>query len=260
MRLRQSSQAFPITPASRVIVDAVNKHGERLLCGTGVDWGTGIGNLAIACALASTEGRIKCIFGLDVVPENIRLARLNGEDNAVSHVCEFHEADSFTPKAADVAQKLSAAVPLDFVVANPPGDHNPGGDSFGWRRRVAREAVALLKKGAPLLLQALSAYGEHRFRAIAAEGSGLRYEGTLHRHGPVPLDLSRPDLRDQLSQYARFEEAGEQPGAAERLYVFEAAEAGGRTRQMDARETLAKFEATGELPLVYWTVQHYTRV
>jgi hypothetical protein len=42
--------------------------------------------------------------------------------------------------------------------------------------------------------------------------------------------------------------------------VFEAAEAGGRTRQMDARETLAKFEATGELPLVYWTVQHYTRV
>ena len=63
------------------------------------------------------------------------------------------------------------------------------------------------------------------------------------------MDLGRRDLREQLSQYAAFERGGE-------AYVFEAADG----RAVDAREALAEFEASGAQPLVFWTVQRYTRV
>ena len=102
--------------------------------------------------------------------------------------------------------------------ANPPADAEAG-DGFGWRRRIAKDAVQLLKPGAPLILQALSAYGEQRFGALA--GSGLSQWRTLHRHGPVEMDLSREDLQVQLRQYAAFEAAGGErhPMAASLLVV-----------------------------------------
>ena len=89
-----------------------------------------------------------------------------------------------------------------------------------------------------------------RFAALAGPGTGLRRVGELHFHGPVELDLARPDLRAQLEQYAAFEEAGGEP------YVFHDK----RTNdQLDARGALFWFESSGACPLVRWTVQHYVR-
>lgn len=251
MRLRCPKDTFPITPASCVFIDAISTHAAQLLKGEGVDWGCGGGCGAIACCMASPS--VTHVWGLDAVPENVELARENAESNGIT-AAEFHLADSFVVAEEEAEARFAAASPLDFIVANAPADHEEGSDSFGWRRRIATMALPMLKPEGVLLLQALSAYGDARFGALATEG--LRWEGTLHRHGPVEMDLSRPDLRDQLHQYAAWEEMG---GEA---YVFEDAE--GQT--MTAREALARWQASKEdddadefLPWVYWTVQHFVR-
>jgi predicted RNA methylase len=244
MRLRTPTGTFPITPASRVCIDAMGTYSAQLFKGVGVDWGCGGGALAIAACLASDS--ISKVYGLDVMRPNIEVAKRNAELNGVQARTEFVEADCFAPVERGPREALAAAAPFDFILANPPADAEAG-DGFGWRRRIAKDAVQLLKPGAPLILQALSAYGEQRFGALA--GSGLSQWRTLHRHGPVEMDLSREDLQVQLRQYAAFEAAGGEP------YVFDDADG----KRIDAREAWRRYEASGERPRVWWTVQIYYR-
>ncbi len=210
---------FPLTQASRASMRAIANHGADLLRGVGIDWGCGVGCLAIAGCVGAPE--VSQVYGLDIDAANVEAARANAERHGLGAKCQFHQADSFAISDPRAAADLAALSPVDFIVANPPADHDAGGDGFGWRRRIAKEAAGLLKPGAPLLVQAgpspraqpaarticersasraqaLSAYGPRRFASLGV-GHGLRHVSILHWDGPVELDLSRPDLRAQAS-------------------------------------------------------------
>ena len=129
MKLLTPSGTFPLTPASRVCMAAIDTHGSRLLRGIGADWGCGGGCLGIAACMVSPE--ISKIFCLDIQMENVELAQINAKENGIEDdriVCFV--ANSFAPTSPDAYTIFAAATPLDFIIANPPGDHDPGGDSF----------------------------------------------------------------------------------------------------------------------------------
>jgi SAM-dependent methyltransferase len=241
------SHAQPVTPASVVAIRGVASHLD-LLAGVGVDWGTGTGGLAIAAALGS---EVEQVIAIDLDEANLAATRANAAVNDVAAKVVTVHADGFTPldvRAGDVLARLVGSA--GFLVANPPGD--PGDDGLGWRRRVLVEAAALLRHGAPVLLQISRQYGRHRITGLADTASLYRYEGCVAAGDWERFDLTRPDLAELAHRYA----AVERSGGAPYMFRLEGGIAGQETTAVGAVEA---YEVTGSSPLTKWQLHLFRR-
>jgi methylase of polypeptide subunit release factors len=240
LRLVHPPATFPVTPASRVALEAIGTH-QRLLSGTGLDWGTGSGILAIAAARIAG---VTAVYGLDIVPPNIDAARENARLNGAAAKTQFMHADSFSPvEAADQVTLAGLHGRIQFVLANPPS--SPGDDGFEFRRRVLREAREFLVPGGVVFLNISAQYGRQRIAHLTSDAPGFIHAGLLATTGRVPFNLGRPDLLECLRAYAREEHRG---GL---LYEFTLP---GRPEHelVTGEAALAYYERTGENPLSRW--------
>ncbi|MCB8977996.1 MAG: 50S ribosomal protein L11 methyltransferase [Ardenticatenaceae bacterium] len=239
LRLVQPPGSFALTPASRVALQAVGQHRERLT-GIGLDWGTGGGVLAIAAARLTAVAQV---LGLDIAPENVAAARQNAELNGVSEKTSFFLADSYAPTAVSDQNYLAALHgQIQFILANPPSSE--GDDGFAFRRVVLAEGRPFLAKGGVVFLNISYQYGPQRIAALTEQIDGYRYGGVLASTDWVPFDLEREDLRHCLVLYAAEEERG---GAA---YAFAPPDDPAQT--LDARAALRHFQQTGQSPFSRW--------
>ncbi|MBK8904927.1 MAG: 50S ribosomal protein L11 methyltransferase [Anaerolineaceae bacterium] len=245
LRLVQPLGSFGLTPASRVALQAIGQHRERLV-GIGLDWGTGGGALAIAAAQLAAVERV---IGLDIVPENVAAARQNAVLNNVADKTSFFLADSYRPTAVTDQNHLATLHgQLRFILANPPS--SDGDDGFGFRRVVLAEGRPFLAPGGVVFLSISYQYGPQRIAALAGEIPGYRYGGVLSSTGWVPFDLRRDDLRHCLALYAEEEARGGGP------YAFAAPDRPDRT--LDARAAWQCFQQTGQSPLTRWQTHLFT--
>jgi hypothetical protein len=243
LRVRHPPGTFALTPASRITVAAVGAERERLE-GPGIDWGSGVGCVAIAAARVPA---VDAVIGLEIRPENVEAARANAAANGVAATVRFFRSDSYEPVTGAGRSALAKlAGRAGFVVANPPASTDD--DGFRWRRVVARGAVAYLRPGGRLLVQVSSQYGAARVRSLESEGPGLRWDGVAASTGWVRFDTTRPHLLRNLETFAAAEAAG-WPGYAFRWP--------GSTAPIGAREALARHRETGTSPLSRWQVQRY---
>jgi threonine synthase len=231
-------------------------YAEPLLTGRGVDWGCGVGPLAIAIASNSGTKRTK-IAGLDLSPENVAAASRNVAVHGLESSVRCFESDSFASamKGGKAHEWLFSDLDnesgsngkqlLDFVVANPPA--SPG-EGFEWRRRVLRGASPLLRSGGAVFLQISLQYSEERIRLLAErDAPEFTLAGCVSTTPWVPFDQKRDDLRQQLRDYAVEEGRGGIP------YTFRHPDSSEDSGEfISAREALAEFEKTGRSPLSRW--------
>lgn len=240
--LRHPSGTFALTPASRIALRAVAAQ-RRVLSGTGLDWGAGVGGLAI---VAARIPGVDEVVGLELSRTDVETARGNARRNGVEGRVRFVAADSFEPlDRADGPLVDGLRGRVDFLLANPPAA--PTGDGFAFRRRILREARAFLRPGAPALVQISSQYGTARIRGLELDVPGVRWSGVVASTERVPFDLERPDLLASLELYARAEDEGGRP------YAFRDPGGGALT----AREALERFRAGGGSPLSRWQVHAF---
>lgn len=234
-----------VTPATRIAVAALDRH-RTLLRGTGIDWGSGIGALAL---VAARHGAVEGVVGLEIDAEDVAWARRNARRLGLETRTRFLHADGFSPRLDSEREGLEALRGrTGFLVANPPASR--GDDGLGWRRAVLRGARSFLLPGSPILLQISYQYSERRIRALADEVEGIAYEGLLASSEWVEFDQTRDDLARQLVEYAQVEAGGGLP------YTF-ADPAAPESGRIDAREALLRYRTEGIQPLSRWQVYLY---
>jgi SAM-dependent methyltransferase len=238
---------FAITPASRIAIDAIVRHQDRL-AGTGVDWGSGTGCMAIVAARIPD---VRFIIGLEIVAANCAVARRNAQRNVVDHKVRFLSSDAWQPlDTADRAWFDEHAGRIDFVLANPPSS-SPVGDGFDFRRVVLRGARRFLRPGGVIFLNISEQYGQERLLGLLRDVPGFHHDGLLVTTDFVPFDMRRTDLMLDVETYAAEEERGGP------LYTFRDAADSGRI--IDARSALDRYRSTGESPLSRWQVHAFVR-
>lgn len=243
LEIRYPPGTFALTPASLIAIEAIGRHQE-LLRGTGLDWGSGTGCLAIAAARISA---VEKVIGLEISPADVAIARENARRNAVEGKVEFLVSDSYAPLSGSDREKLeSLGVKVSFILANPPAAGH--GDAFEWRRQVLRGATPYLRRGGVVFLNISSQYGPARIEGLMEDAPGFVHEGVLASTGWVPFDLRRQDLLDCLQQYVREEGRGGSeyafgdPGAPEE-------------KSLNARAAMENFDRTQRSPLTRWQVR-----
>src|SRR5207249_1037798 len=93
MRFLHPPGTFALTPASVIALQAIGKH-KQLLSGTGLDWGSGVGCLAIAAARIANVHKV---VGLEICAANVTAAAENARLNRVADKAAFMLADSYSP-------------------------------------------------------------------------------------------------------------------------------------------------------------------
>ena len=129
---------------------------------TALDFGTGSGCIAIALAARCPP---VLVTALDASAEALSVARENARRNGVTERIEFIQGDGF--------KALSADARFDLIISNPPyiptaeiaslepevQDFDPcsaldgGADGLEFYRRIAAEAVVLLKPDGKIMLE-----------------------------------------------------------------------------------------------------------
>jgi len=240
----QPPRTFALTPASVTALRAVFDHQDSL-SGSGLDWGSGVGCLAIAAARIP---RVTSVVGLEITAENVLAARDNAARNDVEAKVEFLRADSYAAATAARGEVMAGLQGTTrFVLANPPA--SSGDDGFGWRREVLRGARDFLVDGGVVFLSVSLQYGNRRIEGLEKDAHGFRHEGVLASTDWAPFDLTRPDLLTCLRLYAAEETRGGCP------YEFHRGEAPGSSEPLSASGALLRFEETGQSPLTKWQVR-----
>jgi SAM-dependent methyltransferase len=238
LTLRHPPGTFGPTPASRILLEAIAVHQNRLR-GIGLDWGSGVGCLAI---LAARIGEVDKVYGLEISESNIAAAAGNAAENGVADKALFLLSDSYRPFREDDRRTLEVLRgKVGFIVSNPPS--SDWDDGFGYRRLVLSGAREFLKKDGVVLLNISYQYGPARVGELAGM-AGFQYEGVTAGTDWVPFDLTRPELLDCLQIYACEESRG---GPA---YAFGADGESGRAQ--NAREALTQYRRDGSSPLSKW--------
>ncbi len=238
-RLMHPPGTTPVTPASKISIEAIGAHGD-LLEGTGIDWGSGGGCLSIMAA--RTPG-VTRVVGLEIDETNVSIARRNARLNGVEDKVTVMRSDSYTPFAEGDRRTLDAVKGrADFLIANP--DASDDDDGFGYRRAVLRGAREYLRNGGRVFLSISYQYGQTRIKGLEEDVPGFYHEGVLARSECVPFDLGRSDLLNCLKVYAREESTG---GLE---YAF--CNPLRPSQTMNARASLAFYERTGKCPLSQW--------
>ncbi|ADQ80172.1 methyltransferase small [Paludibacter propionicigenes WB4] len=194
---------FSLTPASNILIQAIIDN-QSLLHGTGIDWGCGVGCLAI---LAARIKGVDKVYGLDIAQPNIDAAIINGQENQVADKLVFMPADSYQPFSQQHQSELEKMKgKIDFIIANPPS--STGDDGFAFRRMVLNGAKNYLGDGGIVLLNISFQYGMQRIESLYKNIEGFSYSGVAASTDYVPFDLSRPDLLECLGIYAKEEQKG----------------------------------------------------
>ena len=236
---------FALTPASLAAIDAIASN-QHCLSGSGIDWGTGSGCLAI---LASRIKTVELVIGLDIVPANVEIARMNALQNGTKGKTRFMVADSYLPQSEadrDYLHRLRGRT--DFILANPPASDY--GDGFGFRRAVLGSGHEYLKPGGLVLLSISSQYGGERVRRLVEEIPGYEYEGIASTTDWTHFDLRRPDLLNCLRLYAAEEKRGGYP------YEFRGLATNG---PQSAEAALVAFETQGTSPMMMWQTHLFVK-
>jgi SAM-dependent methyltransferase len=237
---------FALTPASLISIDAIASNQDRL-SGSGIDWGTGSGCLAI---LASRIEAVDLVIGLDIVPANVEIARMNALQNGAKEKTRFMVADSYLPQSeADRNYLHRLRGRTDFILANPPASDY--GDGFGFRRAVLDGGLEYLKPGGVVFLCISSQYGGERIHRLVKDVPGYEYDGIASSTDWTPFDLRRPDLLTCLRLYAAEEKRG---GYA---YEFRGS---GTSGQESAEEALCAFETNGTSPMMMWQTHLFAKI
>ena len=225
-----------ITAASRVCLLGIGRH-RSLLTGTGFDWGTGSGCLAIVAARIPEVDRV---VGIEIDPDDVAAANRNAERNGVADSVTVILGDLYEavlPADRSVLVELSGN--CDFMIANLPASIR--NDGLGFRRAALQGATRFLGEGAPVLMQVSYQYGA-RIQRLAADEPGYTYEGVLETTDWVPFDLDREDLAGHLRDYADDETSGGSP------YTFRDHDG----TSLTATEALSVADETGRSPLSKW--------
>lgn len=231
-----------ITPASRLCLTTIDRH-PKLLQGSGIDWGSGSGVLAVA---AATQPGVDFVLGLELDAREVTTARTNAELNGVADRTGFLVSDSYAPLPGQDASVLAGLRgSTGFLIANPPT--SGGDDGLGWRRRVLAGAREFLAAGAEVLLQVSRQYGMARTEGLAI--GGFEYRGVLGATDWVAFDQARPDLRKALDWYAAEEARSGEP------YPFLHPR---EDLEIDATRAQRLREATGASPRTQWRMHRYT--
>jgi SAM-dependent methyltransferase len=236
VELELPADRLSLTPGSRICLEGIGRNRD-LLRGTGIDWGSGSGCLAIVAVRIPAVDRV---IGIEVDEEDVVLANRNAAHNGVSESVVVVQADLFSATSVEDERLLdSLAGASDFFIANPPA--SLGDDGLGWRRAALDGARRFLVPGAPALVQVSYQYGE-RIPMLAEDVPGYTYEGVAATTDWVPFDLAREDLLVNVEDYAAEEARGGYP------YTFRSV-AG---ESLTASQALVRAEASGESPLSRW--------
>ncbi|MGH2542329.1 MAG: methyltransferase [Ardenticatenaceae bacterium] len=247
IRILHPPGTFALTPASRIGIRAIVAN-RALLQGSGIDWGSGTGCLALTAAKIAA---VRQVTGLELSEPDVRIARQNARLNAVERKVTFFHANSYAPFSPEEREAFDAlAGQTDFILANPPSSE--GGDGFGYRRVVLSGAQRNLRHGGVLFLSISYQYGVERIAQLTEEIGGFTYGGVLATTGWVPFDLARPDLLHCLELYAQEEDHG---GLA---YAFAHPEAPD-DEPLTARAALDYYQRTGRSPLSRWQAHLFRR-
>ena len=101
--LQHPPETSPITPATRISIEAIGVH-KHLLHGIGIDWGCGGGCLSIS---ASRIPEVNRIVGFDISEEDVATASENARLNRVAakpNSCALTPSSRF-PTRTDVNWK-----------------------------------------------------------------------------------------------------------------------------------------------------------
>jgi|GEM_PF-229875 [ribosomal protein S5]-alanine N-acetyltransferase len=238
--LKHPMGTFSLTPASYILIEAITNNKE-ILNGIGIDWGTGIGCLAI---LAAKIELVDKVYGLDISKENIYIAAKNAKDNNVTDKVCFMLADSYSPFNGEEKQefdKLRGKV--NFILSNPPS--SDWDDGFGFRRIVLEGAREYLVKNGIVLLNISFQYGMKRVESLHKSMDGYNYMGVAASTDWVPFDLSRPDLLECLKIYSGEEVKGGLD------YTF-LADRSSENNFINAQTALDNYNKRGVSPLTQW--------
>ncbi len=237
---------FTPSPASRLALKAIVDN-QNLLGGTGIDWGTGSGCLAI---LAARIPAVKELIGLDISESSIPVARMNAQTNAVGDKAQFLWSDSYRPYAAADRRTLADfRGRTDFVLSNPPFSDDD--DGFAYRAVVLRGAKDFLRPGGVVFLSIALHYGEERAVRLTNEVPGYERSYLLATTDLVPYEVDRPGYLHYLENYAIAEEKGGPD------YVFLHPEY--PETVLNARAALENFRKTGASPLTKWQAYLFIR-
>ncbi|MEN8907468.1 MAG: methyltransferase [Clostridiales bacterium] len=91
IKLSQPDGTFKLTPASYILIKAI-VNNKNFLKGIGIDWGSGIGCMAI---LAAKINEVKKIYGLEISKDNLNISKKNALENSVNNKTIFILADSY---------------------------------------------------------------------------------------------------------------------------------------------------------------------
>lgn len=247
LRLAHPPGTFALTPASHIALTAVGQN-HHLLHGRGLDWGSGVGGLAI---LAARISAVSQVIGLEITAANVAVAEDNARANGVADKVRFLLADGYTPLGADDGCLLDTFIgQTDFILANPPA--STGDDGFGFRRQLLAGGQRFLRSGGVVFLNISSQYGQARLAGLRNDASGYVYGGLLASSDWVPFDQKRPDLRQNLEDYVNTEKGGGP------RYEFARPSSPGEAT-LDAQTAQAWYAQTGESPLACWQVHLFRR-
>lgn len=239
---------FALTPASKTLIHTITQNQE-LLHGVGIDWGCGIGCLAI---VAAKIAKVEKVVGLEISQRDIEVSFENAKANKVLAKVDFFHSDSYNPyldKDKIVLSNLNNQV--DFILANPPS--SDGDDGFGFRREVLKGGKTYLKKGGKIFLNISFQYSPLRVENLVKEIEGYRNLGVLYSTDWVPFDLKRSDLLQCLKTYKAEEEKGGFD------YTFKSADPT-CSGNINARTAYQAYETTGEFPLTKWQTHLFERI
>ena len=237
--LQHPPETSPITPATRISIEAIGVH-KHLLHGIGIDWGCGGGCLSIAASLIP---EVNCIIGFDISEEDVATASGNARLNRVEAKTKFMRSNSFEPFSDTDRRELeSLKGKVNFILANPPSSEND--DGFEYRRIVLRGAREFLVSGGCVFLSISYQYGMPRITNLETDVPGFHHEGVLATTDCVPFDLARPDLMHCLESYALEEDRG----GLEYTFCNPLQPSEG----LDARASLKLFNQTQHSPLSRW--------
>lgn len=240
LEIQHPPGTFALTPGSLISLQAIGKHRD-LLTGTGLDWGSGTGCLAIAAAKIPA---VHHIVGLEIIEANVAVARDNAQRNGVLEKVTFLLSDSYVPRqhaGRTVLAELRGKI--TFILANPHSSE--GDDGFGCRRLVLQGARPYLVSGGVVFLMVSIQYGPERLHRLCHEAPGFVHGGELASTDWVPFDLNRGDLLHNLEIYVQEERRG---GLA---YTFRHPDSP-QEASMTAQAALAHYEKTGKSPLSKW--------
>ncbi len=232
---------FALTPASHILIDAITNN-QDLIHGTGFDWGSGVGCLAI---LAAKIESVSKVYGLEISNNNIDIARKNAAINGVNGKVCFMLSDSYVPYAIEDKRQLDEnRGKINFILANPPSSE--GDDGFEFRRVVLRGAKEYLCKNGIVFLNISFQYGTKRVEELYKTIKGFSYMGVAASTDCVPFDLNRQDLLECLKIYAHEE----LKGGTE--YTFFSDSNCDPKEYINVQEVLNLYYKSGKSPLTKW--------